>query len=71
MSLPSDVLAQTCKRMFTVGLSFAGLWTISFLVFFLLSQQVATMGIMAMIAIPRMSSAADEILTIRMIRASH
>ncbi len=46
MSLPSDVLAQTCKRMFTVGLSFAGLWTISFLVFFLLRQQVATMGIM-------------------------
>src|SRR5262249_39791128 len=47
MSLPSDVLAQTCKRMFTVGLSFAGLWTLSFLVFYLLRQQVATMGIMA------------------------
>jgi serine/threonine-protein kinase len=46
MSLPSDVLAQTCRRVFAVGVAFAVLWAVALVAFLLLKQQESSMNLM-------------------------
>ena len=46
LSLPSDVLAQTCRRVMAVGVAFAVLWSLGLVAFLLLRQQMSSMGLM-------------------------
>ncbi len=46
MSLPSDILAQTCRRMFSVGMAFALLWSVPLILFLLVAPRVGGMPMM-------------------------
>jgi serine/threonine-protein kinase len=47
MSLPSEVLAQTCRRIFSVGIAFAFLWSVPLLLFLLIAPHVENLPMMA------------------------
>ncbi|MFN8653250.1 MAG: serine/threonine-protein kinase [Gemmatimonadales bacterium] len=46
-SLPSEILAQTCRRIYSVGVAFALLWTIPLLLFLLVAPHVDTLPMLA------------------------
>ena len=46
MSLPSDVLAQTCRRVYAVGVAFTLLWSVALVGLLLLRHQESSMGLM-------------------------
>jgi len=45
-SLPSEMLAQTCRRVLAVAVAFAGLWTVALVIFLVLRQEATSMGLM-------------------------
>ena len=49
LSLPSDVLAQTCRRVFSVGVAFAALWSVSLVLFLLVAPRLGGMPMMTLL----------------------
>jgi tRNA A-37 threonylcarbamoyl transferase component Bud32 len=47
LSLPSDVLAQTCRRVFSVGVAFALLWSVPLVLFLLVAPHVQDLPMLA------------------------
>ncbi|HSB55015.1 MAG TPA: serine/threonine-protein kinase [Gemmatimonadales bacterium] len=47
VSLPSEVLAQTCRRIHSVGMAFAILWSVPLLLFLLVAPHVDSMPMLA------------------------
>jgi len=45
-SLPSEMLAQTCRRVLAVAIAFAGLWTVALVIFLVLRQEATSMSLM-------------------------
>jgi eukaryotic-like serine/threonine-protein kinase len=47
LSLPSDMLAQTCRRVFSVGVAFALLWSVPLVLFLLVAPHVQDLPMLA------------------------